>query len=210
MTRPSPRPVLHRAVAAVAVAALLAPVAPTLRAAGTAPQYRLKTHANPQAIAPLAQGLLGYDDIVRAAGKAPADAGRRLDDLSRLAPQAKADIRAFIDALRRANEVEAFEKLVYAKADASGRATLSAEIRGQGGPVAVLSQADRLIDGLIAERRAALTSRHPVDRVLESFGLTVELSASILSTTCGLFWFTISLGYADVIAYHSCNDGHLG
>ena len=221
MTSPFARRVLHRWAAAAAVVTLTAaPVPHSLQAAGGAggspvpsrvrePQ-KLKTRADARAIAPLAQALFAYDDILqRSSGKAPADAARRLDEMARLSVQAKADIRDFVSALRQANEVEEFEKAVYAAAGTTGRPTLVAEIRGQGGPVAVLAQADRLIDGLIAERRHGAAGKGSLDGVLELLGLTVTVHASVLTTACGFFWFTISLGYATTHAYKSCYDGTL-
>lgn len=221
MASPLVRRGLHRWVAAAAAVALTAaPVPHSLQAtsAGAAPavpsrapaQQKFKTRADARAIAPLAQALFAYDDLLkRSSGKAPADAARRLDEMMQLSVQAKADIRDFVSALRQANEVEQFEKAVYAAAETSGRPTLAAEIRGQGGPVAVLAQADRLVDGLIAERRHGAAGKGSPDGVLELLGLTVTVHASVLSTACGFFWFTISLGYAEEHAYKSCYDGTL-
>ena len=221
MASPFARRVLQRWAAAAAVVTLTAaPAPPALQAAAATTRpvvpplvsepQQFKTRADARALAPLGEALFAYDAILkRSSGKAPADAARRLDEMARLSVQAKADIRDFVSALREAKETEAFEKAVYAAAETSGRPTLVAEIRGQGGPVAVLAQADRLIDGLIAERRHGAASRESLDGVLELLGLTVTVHASVLSTACGFFWFTISLGYATTHAYTSCYDGTL-
>ncbi|MFI5178075.1 MAG: hypothetical protein ACHQO8_05920 [Vicinamibacterales bacterium] len=200
---------VRRHAAWVAIAALTTvPAVPPVHAAapGGGGQYSLKTpKANAAVLAPLADSLFAFDEYARThAGKAPADGGKRLDELARLAPQAKAEIRRFVDGLRRANETDAFDKYVYEMANSSGRPTLANEIRSAGGAVRVLSTADTFIDSLIAERRKALASPADLDRVLEAFGVTVTLSAGVLSTACGFFWFTISLGYAEAHAYRSC------
>jgi hypothetical protein len=199
---------LRRYAAWVVIAALTTvPAVPPVHAApGGGGQYPLKTiKANAAALAPLANGLFAFDDYARThGGKAPADGAKRLEEFARLAPQAKAEIRRFVDALRQANETETFDKYVYDMANKSGRPTLANEIRSAGGAVRILSGADNLIDSLIAERRKGLASPGDLDRMLEAFGMTVALSASILTTACGFFWFTLSLGYADNIAYRSC------
>jgi hypothetical protein len=215
MASPFRRHLVHRWAAIGVVALMAAPIAPPLRAASvvtsaTPPQYALKTRANTQAIEPLARAFFAYDDYLKQnKGKAPVDAAARLDEMTRLSVQAKADIHAFVAALRPANETDAFEKAVYASAETSARPTLASEIRAQGGPIAVLGQADRLLDALIAERRHGAGGRGSLDAMLELVGLTTALHASVLSTACGFFWFTITLGYGTTHAYYSCYDGTL-
>jgi len=200
---------MRRKVALVALAALTTvPVLPPAQAApaGAGDQYPLKTpKANASALAPLAEALFAFDDYGRAHnGKAPADGAKRVEEIARLAPHAKAEIHKFVSALRQAKETDAFDKYVYDAASTSSRPTLVNEIRSAGGGVKVLEGADTLLDGLIADRRKALSSPADFDRVLESLGLTVALSASLRSLACGAFWFTISLGYAETHAYYSC------
>jgi len=209
MSRSTLRQSMRRNVAVVVMAALTtAPVLPPAQAAPARARedYALKTpKANASALAPLADALFAFDDYGRThGGKAPADGAKRLDEIARLVPQAKAEIHKFVSALRQAKETDAFDKYVYDAAKTSSRPTLVNEIRSAGGGVRVLESADTLLDGLIADRRKALASPADLDRALESLGLTVALSASALSTVCGFFWFTISLGYGEAHAYRSC------
>ncbi|HEX5474821.1 MAG TPA: hypothetical protein VFX12_09185 [Vicinamibacterales bacterium] len=193
------------AVWATVVALGVGPVATPVAAAQEVkrPDVRLKTaRANAAMIKPLSDALYAFDDAARTnGGKPPADAARRLAELRRLAPAAKTEIRAYLSRLRQANEVAAFDALVY-KRTAETRPGLEAQLKAVGGPSGLLAHADSFIDQLITDRQQA--TRSPSEALLEALGLTVTLHASILSTACGFFWFTISLGYGDGIAYRSC------
>ena len=196
---------LRGATLAVAMAALTYAYAPHVLAQQKAGAASLKTApANGGAIEPLREALFAFDDAVRRGnGKAPADAAKRIDELQRLALPAKSEIRSYVQRLRQANELQAFDTLTYSRLKDAGVAGADAQLRAEGGPSALLARADSLIDDLINDRKHH-GSAGSADHLLEMLGLTVALDASVKSTVCGFFWFTISLGYGTEHAYTSC------
>lgn len=193
------------AIVATAAAPAMLPVRAFAQGGPSAREIHLKTSpANAQAIRPFADALLAFDNAGRANnGKPPADAARRIAELERLAPAVKAEIRSYGNRLQQANETGAFDEIVYQKAKESGQPGLDAQIRSAGGPSALLLKSDAIIDDLIADRKHVASSGK-VDHLAEALGLSVVLEASFGSTVCGMFWFTISLGYGETHAYYSC------
>jgi len=162
----------------------------------------LKTQpANAQAIKPLRDAIYAFDDAVAAAkGKVPADAKERADKIQGLAGRAKAEIRAFASRLKAAGETEAFDEYIEARAKEDGNPTLLSELRGAGGGFAVLTSADSVLDEMVAQRRRA-ADQAKAALLFEFLGIE---EAHAAGTICGLFWFTLSLGYGERFAYRSC------
>ncbi len=155
------------------------------------------------AVQPFAEALMAFDQAARRNQGKVQDATRRLADLEKLAPAAKTEIQSFVSRLRQANESAAFDAFVYSQTAESGRPTLAAEIRAEGGPSALLAKAGTLIDQLIAERRKA-GSVSSLDRVLETLGLTAVLSAGFWTTACGATFWVLTVGRGTNLAYKAC------
>jgi len=193
-------------MAALAIASLAAAVASPAHAQPgkeSAPGFKTRL-TNPGAVAGFRDALYGFDDSGKArGGKAPADAQERLRKLQALAGPAKGEIKSFAARLRAAGEVEAYEAAVYAAASRAGAPTLMSDLKAVGGPYALLTKADALLDEMIADRRK-VSQNGTAARLLESLGLTVAVEARLKSTACGAFWWAISWGYATAHAYRSC------
>lgn len=187
-----------------AIVALLAVMTPPTAAAGpqrpaTGPSFTARL--NRAVVQPFFDTLLALDDALNTGrGKAPANGKQQFDELSRRAGPAKGALRTFVADLRRANETAAFDTFVYAAAGKSGDATLAADIRQAGGPVAILSR-DSTIDDLVTEMRGNLRTGG-LDALLERIGLTA--SASARGTVCSFVMFVVTLGYGTTANYRTC------
>lgn len=154
-------------------------------------------------VAPLRDAIFDYDAAVKArGGKAPEDAGERLKRIKSVAPQAKAAIKSFVNRLRANGETEAYDAQAEERARQSGSQDLVSELRGGGGATSILSQADRLIDGQIAERGRA-AGQNSVSSVLD-FLLGVPEAQARSSHLCGAFYWLISAGYGTNLSYRAC------
>lgn len=206
MAKVQNRPASARPWRRLAGVAALAGIVGMTDSGGSAAQPRgpsVTTRAAAGPLKALSDALLGFDEEARRSNGRPANAQSRVGEIERAVPAATAEIQSFVGRLRQAREVEAFEQLVYARAAESGRPTLAAEIRAEGGPVALLERAGTLLPALVAERRQAAAVNR-VDGLLERVGLTTSLRAGVLTTACGGFFFALSLGYGERFAYRAC------
>jgi len=158
---------------------------------------------NEARVAPFVDAFFDYDAAVKArGGKAPADAGKQLERLKSLAPQAKGEINSFVKRLRAAGETEAYDAMASEHAQQTGSEELMSELRAGGGAAAILGQADRLIDEQIAERGRA-AGMDSVSSILD-FLLGVPEAHARSSHLCGAFYWLISGANGTNLAYRAC------
>ena len=124
----------------------------------------------------------------------------RMKEVETSAAVVKADMAKFVAQLKANNEVARFDASALKSAYKAGGPNLVAAITKAGGPVAMLSttsaEIDATIQGLKREHAESIaTWRNP---------LQMPVAHAIWPTVCGAFWFTISWGYAEGLAYHYC------
>ena len=113
----------------------------------------------------------------------------------------KADMAQFIANLEANGETAAFNSMVLAKAKALGGALFVNELKRAGGPFAILSKADSYIDADVKQFKSNLP---PFISLLELIGISDAHAGWFYTTSCSLWWYTISLGYGTEVAYTSC------
>lgn len=160
--------------------------------------------ANAQAIAPLADALATFDESL-GARKATAKDRAALANARSLVAQAKSEVRALAQRLKAAGEIDNFNAMVLARARETKSLALVNEIQQSGGGYALLLEADRRFDAELAEReKLTRVAALSLWSMLGISSAEAGILATVKSTLCGGFWFTISLGYAERHAYVSC------
>lgn len=161
--------------------------------------------ANKQRIAPLLQALERIDGAASPA----ADRDRELERAAGLVGQAKSEIRSFAGRLQASGEIESFDELARAQAEKDGSAELRGALQEAGGAYRVISRADAYIDEALAQLRngsaasdASATGAR--NRLLAFLAPKPAYASEPAAVVCGLFWWTISLGYGEAHAYRSC------
>jgi hypothetical protein len=184
-------------VIALATTSLAEPMEFRGKALKTAP-------AQGQAIEPLRGAIFDFDESGESRGGPPNDAKDRIGRMRSAAPKAKTEIRNFVRGLEKNGETEAFDQMVADRVADVAPPEAAAELEKQGGGTAMLKQADRIIDEMIADRgqAAGMGSALRLDG-WELLGIS-SAHAGLRSGTCALFWYTVSFGYGTAHAYRSC------
>ena len=112
----------------------------------------------------------------------------------------KTDINGLAKAIKENGEVAKFNSMVYAMAKSTGGETLVQDLKMNGGPYSVLTKAPGRALQDLQDFKSQLP---PFFSWLDLLGIGTA-HAGIRSTACGLFWYTISVGYATTHAYYSC------
>jgi hypothetical protein len=148
-------------------------------------------------------------DLIAANGRQLPDRQQRLQQIRALTDQIKADARALASRIVANGEEKEFDAMVLARSQAVS-ASLTAQIQGAGGAVAILSSADRYVDAEIQRMQRELRVEGNPVGLRRLFALLnvneahAGLKTWIRTTACTGFWFVISVGYGTEHAYASC------
>ena len=112
----------------------------------------------------------------------------------------KSDIGSLAKAIKENGETAQFNSMVNAIAKRMGGETLVQDFKLNGGPYSVLTKAGGRAAQDLQDFKSQLP---PFFSWLDVLGIGAA-HAGIRSTACGLFWYTISLGYGTTHAYYSC------
>jgi hypothetical protein len=128
---------------------------------------------------------------------------KAIDNLNISAAIVKADIADFAARIKANGEVTLFNTKALGLANKFGGRLMVNEINSAGGAYNMLVKSGAMIDQELKLLKSDLSLASYLPSITELLGIS-EANAGILSTACGAFWFTISLGYADRFAYVSC------
>jgi len=121
-------------------------------------------------------------------------------ELDKQAAMLADDLEKFAADLVANNEKEIFDNAVIDYGRALGGELLVRELTSAGGPHAMLTNSREILANQINEFKQDLP---PSIDLLSFLGISTA-QAGFFSTPCGAFWFAISWGNAERIAYRSC------
>lgn len=185
-------------------ASLVATSGAALAAAAPA-KYALKSPpAKSAAVQPFLAALGEFEAALdRNGGKAPLDGRKRVEQLKASAPAAKAELAAFAQRLKAANEVDAFDAFIAAKVKESGSASLADAAKKSGGGYAALTRAGAEIDAAVAEA-AGLPGLAASDLLLRVLGIA-DANAGLLRGACTFSMWIVTVGTSPDSAYKLCD-----